>query len=114
MEDHEITRNVLAQLLTRRNYKVVTAGSVTSARQIARQGNFDVLISDIGLPDGNGNDLMKELKETYGLKGIALTGYGMEDDIARGKAAGFVTHLIKPVRVESLENALGLLKNAIK
>ncbi len=111
VEDHEITRKVLAHLLTRRKYKVATADSVASARQLARQGNFDVLISDIGLPDGNGNDLMKELKETYGLKGIALTGYGMEEDISRGKVAGFVTHLIKPVRVESLERALEMLKS---
>lgn len=111
VEDHEQTRNALAQLLTRRNYKVVTADSIAIARQMARKDNFDVLISDIGLPDGNGNDLMQELRETHGLKGIALTGHGMEDDIARGKAAGFVTHLIKPVRVESLEAALVLLKN---
>ena len=65
VEDHEATRTVLAQLLTRRNYKVVTADSIAAARRTARQNNFDVLISDIGLPDGNGNDLMKELRETY-------------------------------------------------
>jgi PAS domain S-box-containing protein len=112
VEDHEITRTVLAQLLTRRNYKVVTADSITRARAIARQDKFDLLISDIGLPDGNGNDLMKELHENYGLKGIALTGYGMEEDIARGKAAGFVTHLTKPVLIQSLENALTMVKNA--
>jgi CheY-like chemotaxis protein len=111
VEDHEITRTILTQLLTRRNYKVVTADSIAKARAIARQDNFDLLISDIGLPDGNGNDLMKEFYENYGLKGIALTGYGMEEDIARGKAAGFVAHLIKPVRIESLENALTFFKN---
>jgi len=110
VEDHEITRTVLAQLLTRRNYKVTTADSIASARERAGRQKFDLLISDIGLPDGNGNDLMKEFKEHYGLKGIALTGYGMEEDIARGKAAGFVTHLIKPVTIQSLETALALMK----
>jgi PAS domain S-box-containing protein len=112
VEDHEITRAVLAQLLTRRNYRVVTADSIAKAREIACQDKFDLLISDIGLPDGNGNDLMSEFHKKYGLKGIALTGYGMEEDIARGKAAGFVTHLIKPVRIQSLENALSIAKNA--
>ena len=110
VEDHEITRTVLAQLLTRRNYKVATADSIASARELAHQHKFDLLISDIGLPDGNGNDLMKEFHENYGLIGIALTGYGMEEDIKRGQAAGFVTHLIKPVRIQSLETALAMVK----
>ncbi|HEV2692892.1 MAG TPA: PAS domain S-box protein [Verrucomicrobiae bacterium] len=110
VEDHEVTRVVMAQLLRRRNYKVHTADSLAQARELAGQHKFDLLISDIGLPDGNGNDLMDELRQRYGLKGIALTGYGMEEDIARGKAAGFVTHLIKPVRIQALENALALLK----
>ncbi len=112
VEDHELTRVVLAQMLTRRNYKVITADSVAQARKVAREHPFELLISDIGLPDGNGNDLMNELREAYGMKGIALTGYGMEEDIARGKAAGFVTHLTKPVRIQSLENALQVVRRA--
>jgi PAS domain S-box-containing protein len=111
VEDHEITRTVLAQLLARRNYKVVAVDSMAKAREAARHDKFNLLISDIGLPDGNGNDLMNEFRKKYGAKGIALTGYGMEEDIARGKAAGFVTHLIKPVRIQSLENALMIVKN---
>jgi signal transduction histidine kinase/CheY-like chemotaxis protein len=110
VEDHKITRTVLAQLLSRRNYRVVMADSIAQARNIASQEKFDLLISDIGLPDGNGNDLMSEFQKKYGLNGIALTGYGMEEDIARGKAAGFVAHLIKPVRIQSLENALSIAK----
>jgi PAS domain S-box-containing protein len=110
VEDHAMTREVMAQLLRRRNYKVFTAESIAKAREIADQNNVDLVISDLGLPDGSGNDLMDELRQRYGLKGIALTGYGMEEDIARGKAAGFVTHLIKPVRIQSLENALLAVK----
>jgi len=113
VEDHEATRAVLSQLLTARNYKVFTAGSIGSARQIARQNTFDFLISDIGLPDGDGTDLMNELHESQGLKGIAMTGYGMEKDIERGKAAGFVMHLTKPVSIQSLESALKVIKGAI-
>lgn len=112
VEDHETTRTVLAQLLQRRNYRVSAVDSMAKAREIASQNKFDLLISDIGLPDGNGNDLMSEFREKYGLKGIALTGYGMEEDLARGKAAGFVTHLIKPVRIQFLESALRAVENA--
>jgi CheY-like chemotaxis protein len=90
----------------RRRYEVVTAASLADARAIAAKSEFDLLISDLGLPDGNGCELMEELRQCPGLKGIALTGYGTDKDIARSQAAGFTTHLIKPVRVQSLENAL--------
>jgi PAS domain S-box-containing protein len=106
VEDHEPTRTALAQLLIRRHYKVKTAMNVADARALACGEKFDLVISDIGLPDGNGCALMEELRDHYGLKGIALTGYGMEQDIAESRKAGFVAHLIKPVRVQSLENAL--------
>ena len=106
MEDHEATRTTLTLLLTRRGYKVMTAASVAEARALAQKEKLDLVVSDIGLPDGDGYALMAELRDNYDLKGIALTGYGMEQDVARGKNAGFVSHLIKPVRVESLEKAL--------
>jgi len=106
VEDHEPTRTALTQLLQRRRYLVVAAGSVQEARQHADREAFDLLISDIGLPDGNGNDLMAELRKRQGLQGIALTGYGMEEDIARTRNAGFGAHLTKPVRAQSLDEAL--------
>jgi CheY-like chemotaxis protein len=65
-----------------------------------------VVLSDLGLPDGNGYTLMAELRDNFGLKGIALTGYGTGQDIENAKKAGFVTHLTKPVNIESLESAL--------
>ncbi|TDU69310.1 PAS domain S-box-containing protein [Prosthecobacter fusiformis] len=106
VEDHEATRTALAQLLQRRRYLVSTASCVDEARLLAREKHFDLLISDIGLPDGNGYDLMVELAQQYGLKGIALTGYGMEKDLDRSSAAGFVTHLTKPIHMNSLEGAI--------
>jgi signal transduction histidine kinase len=106
VEDHEPTRTALSHLLTRRDFKVMAATSVAEARALARQENFDLVVSDIGLPDGNGYTLMSELRKDFGLKGIALTGYGMEQDVLRGQNAGFVAHLTKPVRMESLEKAL--------
>jgi signal transduction histidine kinase/CheY-like chemotaxis protein len=106
VEDHEPTRTALTHLLARRRYEVAAAASLSEARAFAGKQKFDVLISDIGLPDGSGYDLMAELRERYGLKGIALTGYGTEQDVARSQKSGFVAHLTKPVRMESLDSAL--------
>lgn len=106
VEDHEPTRTALAQLLTSRSYRVTVAASLAEARAIAGTENFSLVISDIGLPDGSGYELMNELKKRSAVKGIALTGYGMAEDVMRSKEAGFVTHLTKPIRVQSLEAAL--------
>lgn len=106
VEDHDATRTALAHLLKRRRYLVSVAATSEEARLLAREKQFDLLISDIGLPDGNGYDLMLELAVHHGLKGIALTGYGMERDIDRSTAAGFVAHLTKPIQMQSLEGAI--------
>lgn len=106
VEDHEPTRRALAALLQRRRFKVFTSASVAEARALAEHNKFDLLISDIGLPDGTGFELMAEMKDRHGMQGIALTGYGMEEDIDRSREAGFVVHLTKPVVVQSLEKAL--------
>jgi PAS domain S-box-containing protein len=106
VEDHEPTRTVLAQLLARRSYEVVTAASLAEARTLAGKQSFNLLISDIGLPDGSGYDLMAEMGKNSSVRGIALTGYGMEQDLARSQNAGFIAHLTKPIRIQSLETAL--------
>ena len=109
IEDHAPTRLTLQQLLLRRNYEVVAAGSVAEARDLMKREHVDLVISDIGLPDGNAYDLMSDLRNRLGLNGIALTGYGMDSDIARSHAAGFLIHLTKPLRVQSLDEALAKL-----
>lgn len=106
VEDHPPTCAALAGLLTRRHYRVVTANTMAEARTAATRGSFDFVISDVGLPDGNGCELMTELRARYGLPGVALTGYGMDDDLVRSHAAGFVAHLTKPVSVRALDDAL--------
>ena len=106
VEDHAPTRSTLQQLLMRRRYEVVAAGSVGEARELMERERVDFVISDIGLPDGNAYELMEELRAKHGLTGIALTGYGMESDIARSHAAGFAIHLTKPLRVQLLDEAL--------
>ena len=104
VEDHEPTRKTLALLLMRRRYEVVATASITEA--LAQRRNFHVLISDIGLPDGNGCDLMIEMRKRGSIQGIALTGFGMEQDVARSREAGFLMHLTKPVKIQALEKAL--------
>jgi len=112
VEDHKPTANALAYLLTRRNYRVVAASCVAEARAAADLEAFDILISDIGLPDGNGYELMTELGRRHRCVGIALSGYGMEEDINRSHSAGFVTHLTKPVGVQALDRALSACARA--
>ena len=106
VEDDEATQQTLVRLLTQRRHKVIAVGSLAEARNISGKEKFDVVLSDVGLPDGDGYTLMAELRDHFGLKGIALTGYGTGQDIENAKEAGFVTHLTKPVHIESLENAL--------
>jgi PAS domain S-box-containing protein len=106
VEDHPATRVSLTRLLSRRGYQIVGAGSVAEALERAAEHTFDLVVSDIGLPDGDGYSLMARLREQYDLSGIALSGYGMEQDIARGREAGFTEHLIKPVNVHSLDRVL--------
>jgi PAS domain S-box-containing protein len=114
VEDHEATRTSLMHLLMRRDYKVVPAGSLGEARGLLEKEKFNLLISDIGLPDGNGCDLMEEVHRNRHLKGIALTGYGMESDVVRSQSAGFVAHLTKPVRIELLDDALATATKGLR
>ncbi|HWP39782.1 MAG TPA: response regulator, partial [Tepidisphaeraceae bacterium] len=106
VEDHEMTARVISRLLQGLDYDVRTAGSVQSALQAARNEKFDLLISDLGLPDGSGLDLMRELRQMYHLKGIAVSGYGMEEDIRRSRDVGFSVHLTKPISLEKLQAAI--------
>jgi signal transduction histidine kinase/response regulator RpfG family c-di-GMP phosphodiesterase len=103
VEDHEDTNRSLTNLLRRRGYHVQPAASVRSALDLAEHEQFDVLISDIGLPDGTGIELMKTLNSHRPLFGIALTGYGMEDDIQKSHDSGFNHHLVKPVDLNKLD-----------
>ncbi|HEY3760801.1 MAG TPA: response regulator [Verrucomicrobiae bacterium] len=109
VEDHEPTRLALTQLLRHRHYRITTAASCSEARlNMTKFKDFQILISDIGLPDGTGHSLMIEFRKKFAGQGIALTGYGKEQDIAQSEAAGFTTHLIKPIRMESLDTALAV------
>ena len=106
VEDHEPTRQTLERLLMRRGYEVKIAENAGRARALAAAGSFDLMISDLGLPDGTGHELAVEFGGAYGLKAIALSGYGMEEDVRRSRHAGFLDHLTKPVNIEALNDAI--------
>ena len=97
---------MLAQLLTQSGHAVSEAESIAQARTLAKANGFDIVICDLGLPDGRGSDLMRELKGEFSLPGIALSGYGMENDIQQSFEAGFSEHLTKPVEFAALEEAI--------
>src|ERR1044072_3330503 len=97
VEDHEDTNRSLTNLLRRRGYHVESAFTLQSALNVSSKGQFDVLISDLALPDGSGIDLVQIIRSTRPIVGIALTGFGREDDIREGREAGFHHHLVKPI-----------------
>jgi PAS domain S-box-containing protein len=102
VEDHADTRFIMARLLTSFGFAVTTAGTVREAIELAEGKRFDLLISDIGLPDGSGMDIMRHLRQSQPIRGIALSGYGLEDDLRRSAEAGFAQHLTKPINVHTL------------
>jgi CheY-like chemotaxis protein len=91
-------------------YEVTTAHTVATALGVATQKEFDLVVSDIGLPDGSGDDLIRQLQDRgHKLPSIALSGYGTEQDIARSRAAGFQVHLTKPVSPQDLQTTVDRL-----
>lgn len=106
VEDHKATREVLGRLLEKAGHHVFAARTVAEARAAAGREHFDAVISDLGLPDGTGVELMAHLRDRYGMRGIALSGYGMDEDLRRSSEAGFALHLVKPIDAEELRRAL--------
>lgn len=114
VDDHRDTAEILRRLLSWRGYEVRIAGSITQAVEVAEDYPFDILISDIGLPDGRGTDLLIRLQDRSErpINAIAMSGFGMEEDIQRSRRAGFAEHLIKPVELDALQQAIARLTPA--
>lgn len=112
VDDHVDTCAALEKLLARRGHHVVTARDVRSAIEAARSDSFDLLISDMGLPDGTGVELMARLNGIGAMRGIAISGFGMYGDVEKSLAAGFAMHLIKPVQFQKLEEAIAAAMRA--
>ena len=106
VDDHLDTCTGMKMMLERRGYRVTIAHTADQAVEKARHEEFDLVISDIGLPDRSGYDLMRELSTMKGLSGIALSGFGMENDVSRARAAGFSEHLTKPINFDRLEEVI--------
>ena len=106
VEDNPDTLRVMARVLKTFGYAVETATGVKAALDLAGRQRFDLLVSDIGLPDGTGWDVMRELNRTQSIRGIALSGYGLDDDLRRSREAGFAQHLTKPVSFQALRDVI--------
>lgn len=107
VEDHLDTAKAMARLLNLSGYQVHTANSYADAVALCGEHRFDLLISDVGLPDGSGYDLMREMLENKcATKGIAVSGYGSQQDVQESLQAGFSEHLVKPVAFDALRDAI--------
>jgi two-component system, chemotaxis family, CheB/CheR fusion protein len=106
VEDHGDTLQALSRLLTHFGHEISVADDAQSARKIIGSKEFDVVLADIALPDGSGYDLVAEAKRKHPVKAVAITGFGAEEDIRRGKKAGFDFHLVKPIDFHELRTVL--------
>jgi PAS domain S-box-containing protein len=106
VEDNEDTAEALATLLGVNGYAVEIAHSLEAARAAAAGAQFDVLLSDLQLPDGSGLDLLRELAARTPVPAIAMSGFGTEQDVQRSREAGFAKHLVKPIAFERVLEAI--------
>jgi two-component system CheB/CheR fusion protein len=112
VEDHADTARIMSRVLQIDGHSVQCAGDVANALRLAAEHEYDLLLSDVGLPDGNGWDLMRVLRgKGSKLPGIVLSGYGQDQDIERSYEAGFGAHLVKPLTLEAIRNAIGSISN---
>ena len=111
VEDHADTARLLARILEKSGHRVRHVGRVDAALELLADEPFDLLLSDVGLPDRPGYELMEMVKKTYGIPGIAMTGYAMEHDVRTCQEAGFSEHLVKPVDLQLLKQAIQRVLN---
>jgi len=106
VEDHRDTRHALSRLLTHFGHETSVADSTRRALDMMASQRFDLVLCDIGLPDGNGYELISRAKREHPIKAAAITGFGTDEDIRRSKEAGFDFHLVKPVDLQELQAVL--------
>jgi len=107
VEDHNDTLQALSRLLSHFGHEISLADTAQSALNTIDSKEFDVVLCDIALPDGNGYDVVAQAKRKRPVKAVALTGFSASEDIERGKEAGFDFHLAKPVDFHELRAVLG-------
>ncbi|MCC8391369.1 response regulator [Paraburkholderia sp. MMS20-SJTR3] len=106
IEDHEDTAEVMAQLIRSLGHEVTVVGRVDDALAATQLRRFDLVVSDVGLPDGTGLDFIKAFREHSDAPAVALTGFGTDEDVRRCLSAGFTSHLTKPVNFAQLEKMI--------
>lgn len=111
VEDHKDTLRSLKFLLTRLGHQVLTAENMTDALRVADTEQFDLLLSDIGLPDGSGLELIRQIRQRHEVSAIAVSGYGMDEDIQRSQEAGFFEHLTKPISLDRLQEVIDRIES---
>jgi hypothetical protein len=107
VEDHCDTLQALSRLLSHFGHEISLADTAENALNTLKSKEFDVVLCDIALPDGNGYDVIAKAKRKRPVKAVALTGFSATEDIQRGKEAGFDFHLTKPVDFHELRSVLG-------
>jgi PAS domain S-box-containing protein len=103
IEDHIDTARALVRLLESHGYSITSVPTVAAGLEALERDQFDLLLCDLGLPDGTGMDFIEKVRKTHKIPAIALTGFGMEQDVERARQAGFDAHLTKPVNLQKLE-----------
>ena len=106
IEDHVDTAEVMAQLISSLGHEVTVVGLVADALAATQSATFDLIVSDVGLPDGTGLDFIKAFREHSDVRAVALTGFGTDEDVRRCLSAGFTSHLTKPVNFGQLEQLI--------
>lgn len=105
VENHHDTLEAMKMFLELEGHHVEAATTMQSALQAAEE-SFDLMITDIGLPDGDGWELMRQLRERGPVRAVAMSGYGWKEDLEKSRIAGFEAHLLKPLKIKDLETVL--------
>ena len=106
VEDHESTAQIMQQFLTRHGHRVWTANSCNEAKEVTQAHPVEVLVCDLGLPDGDGCDLLQDIRKIKPMKAIVLSGHDGKEDREKSRKAGFDAHLSKPLDVTELERTI--------
>jgi len=106
VEDHEALSMGLERYLVSSGHLVTTADSITAAVNCAKNGQFDLILIDLQLPDGTGWDLLEKLSDKNPVRAIAMSGWGNASDVAKSETTGFIRHLMKPITPEELSAAI--------
>ena len=106
VEDHEDTLHWMTLYLEQMGHSVRSAATMADALAALPDADCNVLITDLGLPDGSGWELLRQAKFDHPVYAIAMTGFGMATDRVKSKAAGFRHHLLKPFSPDEFDAIL--------